>query len=241
MIARLATALLDVLIGEGCAACGVPGPPLCAPCAAGMSPVGPHWCGRCGHPWPAPHDACAQCVPGVWWARQATQYDDPVPRVVSALKDDRRRALARPLADLMLQRVPPPLPGSVLVPVPLAPRRQADRGFNQAQLIAQALSEGWGVPLCDVLERHDHGPAQRGSRARERRAQVQDAFRCTGRPPLQALLVDDVVTTGSTLAAAARALRAAGCARVGAVALARVAVAGGGSRVGGRQTRRGRQ
>ena len=68
--------------------------------------------------------------------------------------------------------------------------------------------------------------------SRERRAQVQGAFLCTGRPPLQVLLVDDVVTTGSTLAAAARTLRRAGCARVGAVALARVAVTVEGTRVG---------
>ncbi|MBL6633153.1 MAG: ComF family protein [Thermoleophilia bacterium] len=220
---RIATAILDSLIGDGCAACGMPGPPLCAPCADAIAPLGPAACTGCGHPWPVPCAACGQCIPGVAWARQAAPYRYPVPDLVSAVKDLHRRALAPLLADVMVRRIAPPPPGAVLVPVPLAPRRLAERGFNQADLLAQRLADAWGVPMQPVLSRPDGAPAQRGAGAPARRRQVQGAFRAVRPAPLHAVLVDDVVTTGSTLSAAARALRTAGCARVGAVSLARVA------------------
>ena len=229
---RISTAALDVLIGDGCAGCGMPGPPLCDACRDRMPVIGPDRCGRCGHPWPRPRATCAQCIDGVCQARQALRYDPPVPEAMRALKDSRRRALARPLARVAVRAVEAPPPGAVLVPVPLAPARLADRGFNQAALIAHEFGRLWGVPVHDCLERGDGPATQRGSGAATRRAQVSGAFRAAAAVPLHAVLVDDVVTTGATLTAAARALRAAGCARVGAVSLARVVLADGRTRVG---------
>ena len=229
---RIGTAVMDVLIGDGCAACGMPGPPLCDACAGGMPEVGLPGCVRCGHPWATPRPSCPQCIAGIAHARQALRYDPPVPEVVRALKDSRRRLLAHPLAGLMAQHLDPPPRGAVLVPIPLAPQRHADRGFNQAALLADALGRTWGTPVSDCLERAPGAGTQRGSRATARHAQVQGAFMAPGEVPLDAVLVDDVVTTGATLTAAARALRRAGCARVGAVSLARVVLAGGRTRVG---------
>jgi predicted amidophosphoribosyltransferase len=128
----------------------------------------------------------------------------------------------------------------VLVPIPLSPARLADRGFNQAQLVADACGREWRLPVRQVLVRDD-GVHQRGASRAERIRQAPGAFRVVRdgpapRLPLHAILVDDVVTTGATLAAAARALRAAGCARVGAVALARVTLTSATGRVGERQT-----
>lgn len=228
----MATALLDIIIGDGCAGCGLPGPPLCDGCVAAMPVIGPQRCARCGHPWPRPRPACPQCIAGVADARQAVRYESPVPEAVRALKDSHRRALAGPLAGLIARHVAAPPAGAALVPVPLAPRRMAERGFNQAGLIAACLAATWGLPVDDCLVRADGGPAQRGSAGGARRAQVSGAFRAPGDVPLHAVLVDDVVTTGATLSAAARALRAAGCARVGAVSLARVVLGSGGTRVG---------
>jgi len=165
-------------------------------------------------------------------AQQALRYEPPVPEAVRALKDAHRRALAEPLTALLARHLPPPPAGAVLVPVPLAPERMAERGFNQAALIAGRLAGIWGLPASDCLVRAYGGPAQRGSAGGARRTQVAGAFRAPRDVPLHAVLVDDVVTTGATLSAAARALRASGCARVGAVSLARVVLAGGDTRVG---------
>ena len=232
-MSRLLTALLDSIIGDGCAACGMPGPPLCAPCRAAIPLLAGAGCNGCGYPWPRPVPACPECIAGVVGARQAGSYSGPVPALVTAFKDHRRRALADPLAAVMRAALAPPPPGAVLVPIPLTRSRLSDRGFNQAALLAGHLARSWGLPVRECLTRDDSAPSQRGSAARARRTQVRTAFHSfSGRPPLHAVLVDDVVTTGATLSAAARALRGAGCARVGAVALARVAPGAPGSRVG---------
>jgi len=159
-------------------------------------------------------------------------YDPVVAGVISALKDSRRTGLAEPLAQLMVQRIPAPTAGSVLVPIPQSPSRRRERGFNQAELLASHLAREWRLPVHGALMRPDGGNHQRGASRGARLGQVQGAFAAQGRAPLHAVLVDDVLTTGSTITAAARALRAAGSARVSAVVTARVVLTGMGTRVG---------
>lgn len=221
---RMLTALLDVIVPGECAACGLPGDPLCTDCQSALPVLEGAACMRCGYPMPREASGCAECIPGVGWARQALSYGEPVPRIISALKDQRRSILAAPLADVMAAVIPRPGPGSVLVPVPMAPGGRADRGFNQAELIARDLAMRWALPLDDALARHD-GSHQRGADRAARLTQVGGSMHLRSAPPLHAVLVDDVITTGATITAAARALRAGGCARVGAVALARVTLA----------------
>lgn len=228
---RLVAALADLIVPSACAGCGMPGPALCGACATRLVPVGETGCLRCGHPWPHAVPSCAECPPAVSWARQAVAYDDLAARLITALKDGHRRALAVPLARLMCEVIPVPAPGGVLVPVPCTHARLAERGFNQAALIARAVGREWGMGVDDVLARDAHARRQRGSSRTERLGQVQGTFRPTRAVPHHAVLVDDVLTTGATLTAAARALRAAGCARVGAVVTARVVLARGVTRV----------
>lgn len=237
-VARLVTALLELVIPSACAACGMPGPCLCAPCERALQRVGGLGCLRCGHPWPASRDACPECPPGVAWSRQALVYDDRLARLMHALKDHHRRALAGVLARITAEAIGAPAAGAVLVPVPLSPARLRERGFNQAELMARALGGAWARPVVHALARADGASHQRGAARHDRLRQVQGAFTAV-QAPLHAVLVDDVLTTGATLSAAARALRAAGCARVGAVATARVVRGATPARVGFRRSTSG--
>ena len=214
---------LDVVLPPACAACALPGDVMCAWCRAALEPLLAPVCERCGHPAGAAVPECARCPPGIAWARQAVAYSGPAPPLVAGLKDRRLRTLARDLAEVVAERVPPPPDEAVLVPVPLGRRRLAERGFNQSLLLARALGAAWGRPVADVLVRAREGPPQRGASSSDRVRQVAAAFRARDGaevPPL-ACLVDDVHTTGATLAACGRALRRAGAREVRAVAFAR--------------------
>lgn len=217
-------ALLDVLLPPSCAACGLPGPPACACCLAVLDPLPPPWCAGCGAPVPVAVARCPDCRGPLAGARQAVAYRGPAPALVAALKDGRRRGLAVVLADAVAAAVPPPPLGAALVPVPLGPRRLRERGFNQSLLIARELGGRWGRPVADCLVRRREGPDQRGARSAARGRQAAGAFAAGGPDPVprHPWLVDDVHTTGATLADCARALRAAGAATPGAACFARV-------------------
>jgi ComF family protein len=151
---------------------------------------------------------------------------------IHALKFGGRPVLATPLGRLLAEAgaralpAPPADWADGLVPVPLHPARLAERGFNQAELLAAPCAARWRVPvLSRALVRRRPTLPQTDLDPAARRANVRDAFRVP-RPAAvegrRVLLVDDVLTTGATVGAAARALRAAGAAAVGVLTLARV-------------------
>jgi competence protein ComFC len=138
---------------------------------------------------------------------------------VHQLKYKNLRALAAPLAGLMAQYLEKyPLPGVVLVPVPLHTKRLRERGYNQSALLARELSRRRGLPLVEeCLVRIENSlPQARAAGIAERRANVAGAFQCRDRrfAGKEIILVDDVATTGATLDACAAALLAAGAARI---------------------------
>ena len=156
-------------------------------------------------------------------ARAIGDYDGALRAILHALKYEGRRSLARRLGTLMRQRGATVLAGAAcVVPVPLHPARQRQRGFNQAVDLARRL----GVPVVHALRRARATPTQTGLPAAQRHCNVRGAFVLTraGREVRGSIVVvvDDVSTTGATLEACARVLKEAGAIEVRALTAARV-------------------
>lgn len=216
--------VLDLIVPPACAACALPGEVICAACRAEIAIPSAIGCRRCGHPWAVATARCAECPPALHALGFAAAYVEPVPALVSALKDRGRRSLAEEFATLIAARCVAPVEGVCLTPVPLGRDRGRTRGYNQAALVAEHLGALWDRPVVPMLMRTRDDPPQRGASATERATNVRGAFavRPAAAIPPEVWLVDDVCTTGATLAACARVLRRHGVRRVGAVCVARV-------------------
>jgi ComF family protein len=154
------------------------------------------------------------------WAPLA--YEGPARELVRALKYRAAERLAGAMAAQIAATAPQAFAEGCLVPVPLHPARHRRRGFNQAELLARELSRRTAMEVADCLER----PRPRAPQAGRPRAERVGGLSGIGlRPdagvPRSVLLVDDVVTTGATVAACARALRPAGACEVRVLAYAR--------------------
>jgi ComF family protein len=198
---------------------------ICAPCDASMPTIGAA-CPRCALASPG-GVLCGRCIaraPPFDVTLAAWRYAFPADRLLQAFKYDGRLALAEPLARAIAGAViarDAPLPERLLA-MPLAPRRQRERGFNHAHEIARRLSAYVHVPLAQDLRRTRDAPPQAGLTLRERTRNVRNAFEANERVAGCAVaIVDDVMTTGATLAAAALAVRKAGAVRVEAWVVAR--------------------
>ncbi|MEW9625371.1 ComF family protein [Rhodanobacter geophilus] len=209
-----------------CAAPGADGTDLCAACAAEL-PRNRSCCARCALPLPVPAVLCGECQRHAppWQAAWAPfRYGWPLDRLESRFKFGRDLAAGRALATLW-QREPMPLPQpALLLPVPLHRARLRGRGYNQALELAKPLARHFGVPLRhDVLQRQRGTAAQTELDAVARRRNVRGAFtvRAGVALPAHVAILDDVMTTGATLAECARVLKRAGVARVDVWALAR--------------------
>ncbi len=153
----------------------------------------------------------------------ALSYEGPARDLVHALKFRGAAGLAGTMAAFMVAAAPAGLldAGCTLVPVPLHPRRRRRRGFNQAELLASALAGRTGVAVSDCLARSGADIRQVGRGRGARLDSLAGSIALRSGAPGLAVLVDDVVTTGSTIAECARVLRAAGTAEVGAIVFAR--------------------
>jgi len=158
--------------------------------------------------------------------RSPFRFDGAIRQAIHELKYRNLRALAVLLARLLADYLAiSPVPGEVLVPVPLHHKRLRERGYNQSRLLAQELGKLTNLPVVDdCLIRQRHAPPQaRTATVDERRSNVADAFSCRDRrlQDKQVLLIDDVSTSGATLDACARALKEAGATSVWGLVLAR--------------------
>ena len=230
MRARVAAACAHALraaLPQTCALCADPSGDalLCAACIREM-PCGGESCPRCASASPAGAicGACLVAPPPQATTIAAWRYAFPVDRLLHAFKYRGRLGLAEPLADAIIAAVT--ARGAIvpdrIVAVPLARSRQRVRGYNQAQEIARRVSSRLGVPLANGLRRVRDAPPQAGSGVAARSRNVRGAFAATMRHDgLAVAIVDDVMTTGATLAAAAAAVRDAGATRVEAWVVAR--------------------
>jgi ComF family protein len=174
--------------------------------------------------------------------RSAVWLEEGARRAVHALKYGGLPRIADDLAAAMTGTRPPADGPSALIPIPLAPRRLRERGYNQSEVMARALARQWRIPVTvDLLVRTRETPTQTALTPETRLANVAGAFELRiddrglriGSPPLKSairnpqfaiVLVDDVFTTGATLAEAARALEQAGAKRICGVTFARAAI-----------------
>jgi len=212
--------MLDLLFPPRCASCGAAGRSVCPVCARRVPVVTPPLCARCGRPSEDPLSACAECPPPVISVvRTPFLYDGPVADLVRALKFRgwawAARALGGAMAAVWEERV------DVVTWVPLSRARRRERGFDQAERLARVVARRLDRPLEPLLRRVADTPAQARLSGPDRRRALRDAFVARRRSARSVLLVDDVLTTGATAAACARALREAGAAEVAVLAAAR--------------------
>lgn len=225
----------DLLLPPTCAVCGAlldhHAAAVCAGCLDGFESLPTPGCPRCGQPYPG-SGLCLDCRENqnrLEKVRSVYAFGGTLQEAVLRLKVNGQTRLAAVFADRIAGAKLSDLnlrDQDLLVPVPLHRNRQAHRGFNQSQLIARRLSRLLNIPLAPYhLKRVRATPSQFQMKSKqERRENLKGAFLVTGRHPFggkQICLVDDVVTTGSTLGACANALLESGARRVVAVTVAR--------------------
>ena len=207
--------------------------PVCPACLRGPAPLDAEFfCVSCRTPFhnrfPLDDEGrCALCRSGLRGFDAAYSfgfYDGVLRQLIHLYKYRKVRTLAGPLGDLLLRALPRDEAFDCVTPVPLHWRKRWQRGFNQADLLARWIAWRTGIPRTRLLRRLRFTASQSSLSNTSRRRNVSAAFAC--RRPDRAvgrkiLLIDDVMTTGSTAAACALALKRAGAARVVLLTLAR--------------------
>lgn len=216
----------DILFSYSCVECGMEEEWWCGGCRVGNSPKWLEFCPTCN----APKQEC-KCIPGA-----SAELDQVVAlfnlkkaRVVHRLIRSFKYSFTRDVVAVfktIFSEVPRQELSEVsptIIPIPLHKRRERERGFNQAALIARLIAAEWGY-TCEerVFTRVRYTRQQARLNKKERETNLDEAFVWKGKnpPPIHVLLVDDVYTTGATAREAAKALKKAGAVWVGVIAIA---------------------
>ncbi len=241
-LGELARACLHTVIPASCASCNEPlstdaVPLLCDPCRTRIRPVPLSMprCPRCGRPFVStaavshsPTHHCGTCrsrKPAYTKAYTLYAYESPLREAIHALKYQGKLVLAPALGELLVRALPKPLTIDYVIPVPLGPARLRSREFNQSLLLARQVAQALGVPLDFIsLQRRLDSPPQTSLSRRARLVNLRRAFHVEHAAALQGkriLLVDDVMTTGTTVNECAKTLRKSGSGDVYVATLAR--------------------
>lgn len=222
-----------------CLCCGLPGDgdadrDLCPACFAAL-PWNHHACRRCALPLPANgiDRICGACqqrgsASALAETHASFRYDAPLDRLLPRFKFHQSLAAGRLLSSLMshaLADIAAASPSACVLPIPLHRRRLAERGYDQALELAKPLARRLGLPLRrELLQRQKPTRAQSQLDKQARLRNLRHAFAASTTQPMPAhiVLIDDVMTTGATLEAAAKALHRAGATRIDARVCARV-------------------
>ena len=210
------------VIPPACLLCQSPNGPLCQACEADLPWLADACCPVCALPTPG-GEVCGTCLketPAFKRTRAVFSYAFPIDRLIQKLKYQEHLALAPLLGELLARQSPQP---DVWLPMPLHAQRLKERGFNQAAEIARELSARTGIPMqAGWATRERNTPPQAGLKRETRRRNMQGAFACCEKVAgLHVGIVDDVMTTGSTLNALAATLIQAGAKEVSCAVVAR--------------------
>jgi ComF family protein len=224
--------VLDFVLPPRCAGCGIIVGEMhsfCPECWKSVHFLGNSGCSTCGMPLQSTEaTTCGVCLarpPRIARTRAAVAYDDVTRSLAIRLKYGRKVAIARTMARYMAPLIER-AEDAILVPVPLHRSRLWQRGFNQSALVASELSRRLAIGMEPMdLRRTRRTPPLKGMSLLQRRKTVAGAFEVTEKAAFAGktiILVDDVLTTGSTAEACARTLQRAGAKRVELVSWARV-------------------
>lgn len=223
--------ILDIFFPPQCAGCKRSGAILCSSCVKEIRPLPLPLCQKCGSSLPSAGE-CRQCQGhplGLSGLRAVSVYQEPLRSFIHAFKYAGNTRLAEPLGHILAQFYTYyGIQADMIIPVPLHPERQRQRGYNHAFLLGEVCAAQVGVPMYDnVLTRLRATSAQVGLTGKERYQNMAGAFVCTAQFATDALfgrrivIIDDVYTTGATLQACAGPLFAAGARSVWGLVLAR--------------------
>ena len=230
-------AFISLFYPPACAVCAVPvgfEEYLCETCAAKAPRIKPPFCHTCSEPFDGAITeafSCANCAHRLLHfeaAVAAFRSRGVVRKIIHEFKYTHQLHLRHPIAEWLVATLDDPrLNGrrfDLVIPVPLHPARKRERGFNQAELLAEILCARAGLKMQTALERVRYTTTQTAFDRAERMENLRDAFRLRKKADvrgLRVLLIDDVITTGSTLSECARVLKAGGAISVHAATAAR--------------------